>query len=250
MVDSQRKLAGRVRGNVRADLLRRRFGAGSGQPGRPGARQRPRDRSHGDGGRAHLGRPLQPRRDALDAHHRAASRRARPASTGSRSWQAPWLRRSLLLTVFPSAITDAANLGVPAVGGHGISTFNALMAEIIGTFFLVFVIYGVAVDKRGAFSILAGLPIGLTISIGVLARRRHLRRRVQPRPLVRPGARVGLVRQLLDLDPRTGHRRPARGLRLRPAAAQGHAGRVDAIPCGGTARCRSTTRRATAGTVA
>ena len=74
----------------------------------------------------------------------------------------------LLLTVFPSAITDAANLGVPAVGGHGVSTFNALMAEIIGTFFLVFVIYGVAVDKRGAFSILAGLPIGLTISIGVL----------------------------------------------------------------------------------
>ena len=58
---------------------------------------------------------------------------------------------------------------MPAVGGHGISTFNALMAEIVGTFFLVFVIYGVAVDKRGAFSILAGLPIGLTISIGVLA---------------------------------------------------------------------------------
>ena len=43
------------------------------------------------------------------------------------------------------------------------------MAEIVGTFFLVFVIYGVAVDKRGAFSILAGLPIGLTISISVLA---------------------------------------------------------------------------------
>ena len=39
----------------------------------------------------------------------------------------------------------------------------------MGTFFLVFVIYGVAVDKRGAFGILAGLPIGLIISIGVLA---------------------------------------------------------------------------------
>ena len=53
--------------------------------------------------------------------------------------------------------------------GLGFSTGNALVAEIVGTFFLVFVIYGVAVDKRGAFSILAGLPIGLTISIGVLA---------------------------------------------------------------------------------
>jgi MIP family channel proteins len=75
----------------------------------------------------------------------------------------------VLLAIFPSVITDAANLGVPAVGGHGISTGNALVAEIVGTFFLVFVIYGVAVDKRGAFPILAGLPIGLIISIGVLA---------------------------------------------------------------------------------
>ena len=75
----------------------------------------------------------------------------------------------VLLAIFPSAVTDAINLGVPAVGGHGISTGNALVAEIVGTFFLVFVIYGVAVDKRGAFSILAGLPIGLIISIGVLA---------------------------------------------------------------------------------
>jgi MIP family channel proteins len=75
----------------------------------------------------------------------------------------------VLLAVFPSSLTDALNFGVPAVGGHLFSTGNALAAEIVGTFFLVFVIYAVAVDKRGAFSILAGLPIGLTISIGVLA---------------------------------------------------------------------------------
>ena len=74
----------------------------------------------------------------------------------------------VLLAIFPSAVTDAAKLGVPTVG-IGFSTGNALVAEIVGTFFLVFVIYGVAVDKRGAFSILAGLPIGLAISIGVLA---------------------------------------------------------------------------------
>jgi MIP family channel proteins len=75
----------------------------------------------------------------------------------------------VLLAIFPSVVTDLRNLGTPAVAGHGFSTGNALVAEIVGTFFLVFVIYGVAVDKRGAFSILAGLPIGLTISIGVLA---------------------------------------------------------------------------------
>jgi MIP family channel proteins len=74
----------------------------------------------------------------------------------------------VLLAIFPSSVTDLRKLGVPTVG-HGFSTGNALVAEIVGTFFLVFVIYGVAVDKRGAFSILAGLPIGLMISIGVLA---------------------------------------------------------------------------------
>jgi aquaporin TIP len=70
----------------------------------------------------------------------------------------------VLLAIYP----HSGSLGSPAVG-DGFSTGNALVAEIVGTFFLVFVIYGVAVDKRGAFSILAGLPIGLTISIGVLA---------------------------------------------------------------------------------
>jgi MIP family channel proteins len=70
----------------------------------------------------------------------------------------------VLLAIYP----HHGSLGSPAVGDT-FSSGNALVAEIVGTFFLVFVIYGVAVDKRGAFSILAGLPIGLTISIGVLA---------------------------------------------------------------------------------
>ena len=79
MVDSQRKLAAEFVGTFALIF----FGAGSalrgGRPGRPGTRERPRDRPHGDGGRAHLRRALQPRRDALDARHRAASRPARPA---------------------------------------------------------------------------------------------------------------------------------------------------------------------------
>jgi len=70
----------------------------------------------------------------------------------------------VLVAIYP----HTGSLGTPSVGS-GFSVGNALVAEIVTTFFLVFVIYGVAVDKRGAFKILAGLPIGLTISISVLA---------------------------------------------------------------------------------
>ena len=44
---------------------------------------------------------------------------------------------------------------------------NALIIEAIGTFFLMYVVYGVAVDKRGAGAI-APLAIGLTITIDIL----------------------------------------------------------------------------------
>ena len=63
---------------------------------------------------------------------------------------------------------DAGWLGTPGVGST-FDTKNALIAEIVATFFLVFVIFGVAVDKRGAFKTLAGLPIGLMITIDVFA---------------------------------------------------------------------------------
>ena len=73
----------------------------------------------------------------------------------------------VLLATFPDAMRDAVNLGVPAVGG-GYSTGNALVAEIVATFFLLFVIFGVAVDQRSAKG-LGGLVIGLTISMGIFA---------------------------------------------------------------------------------
>ena len=74
--------------------------------------------------------------------------------------------------------------------------------------------------------ILAGLPIGLTISIGVLAVGGISGAALQPGALVRPGTRLGHVRQLLGLDPRAGDRRRPGGPRLRPHPAQGHARRV------------------------
>lgn len=72
-----------------------------------------------------------------------------------------------VLAAFPDSMRDAVNLGVPAVG-NGYSTGNALVAEIVATFFLVFVIFGVAVDQRSAKAI-GGLAIGLTITMDIFA---------------------------------------------------------------------------------
>jgi len=70
-----------------------------------------------------------------------------------------------LKAVFPAAMVSTVNLGTPSVGS-GISTFAALLAEIIMTFFLMYSVFGVAVDLRGARAI-AGLVIGLTITMDI-----------------------------------------------------------------------------------
>lgn len=72
-----------------------------------------------------------------------------------------------LVAIFPESTVDAVNLGVPQVG----SIFEpsaALLAEVILTFFLMYVIFGAAVDQRSDKSI-AALAIGLTISIDIFA---------------------------------------------------------------------------------
>jgi aquaporin Z len=63
--------------------------------------------------------------------------------------------------------TAGVNLGLPALG-PGITTTGAFLMEIVLTFFLVFVIFGVAVDPRTP-RIVSGLVIGLTISMDILA---------------------------------------------------------------------------------
>ena len=57
------------------------------------------------------------------------------------------------------------NLGTPAVG-LGVGTAAAVLAEIIMTFFLMYSVFGVAIDQRGAKAI-AGLVIGLTITMDI-----------------------------------------------------------------------------------
>ncbi|MEA2512571.1 MAG: aquaporin [Thermomicrobiales bacterium] len=63
---------------------------------------------------------------------------------------------------------DGVNLGVPAVGANH-SVWNALGMEFILTFFLMFVVFGVAIDNRTGGRAVAALAIGLTITMDVLA---------------------------------------------------------------------------------
>ena len=62
---------------------------------------------------------------------------------------------------------NAVDLGVPAVGAN-FSAGNALVMEIVLTFFLVLVIFGAAVDTRTPKAV-SGLLIGLTITMDILA---------------------------------------------------------------------------------
>ncbi len=73
----------------------------------------------------------------------------------------------LLRELLPSAETEAVSLGVPALG-HGVDAGAGVVLEGILTFLLVTVVFGTAVDPKGAFRSIAALAIGLTITIDIL----------------------------------------------------------------------------------
>ena len=70
-----------------------------------------------------------------------------------------------LNAVFP----NEANLdaGVPVLN-DAVDPAPGVLAEAILTFFLVWVIFATAADPRGAFKSIAGLAIGLTITVDIL----------------------------------------------------------------------------------
>jgi MIP family channel proteins len=98
------------------------------------------------------------------------TRRIKPALAGV-YWVAQFggaaLAALLVRELLPRATTEAVNLGVPALG-HGVDASSGFLLEAVLTFFLVLVVFGAAVDTRGPFNAVAGLAIGLTISIDVL----------------------------------------------------------------------------------
>ena len=73
----------------------------------------------------------------------------------------------LLWWIYPNAVADEASLGVPALGTE-VSGGVGFVVEAILTFFLVWVIFATAADPRGSFKSIAGLAIGLTITLDIL----------------------------------------------------------------------------------
>ena len=72
---------------------------------------------------------------------------------------------SLLKLAIPLDTLQAVNLGTPSLG-EGETPFMGLILESILTFFLVFVVFGTAVDFRAPK--VGGLFIGLTVALDIL----------------------------------------------------------------------------------
>lgn len=74
---------------------------------------------------------------------------------------------ALIKLAMPETVLGAVGMGTPAVNTQaGVTTAMALVTEIILTFFLVFVVYGTAIDRRAPK--VGGLFIGLTITLDIL----------------------------------------------------------------------------------
>jgi aquaporin TIP len=73
---------------------------------------------------------------------------------------------ALLRWFFEPRTRQLTNLGAPGLGG-GVDHWQALVIEGILTFFLVWVVFATAVDPGGTFKSIAGLAIGLTITLDI-----------------------------------------------------------------------------------
>ena len=69
--------------------------------------------------------------------------------------------------LFPGTSAEGTGYGAPAID-PGISAGEALVFEALLTFFLVWVVFASAADIRGTFKAIAGLAIGLTITVDIL----------------------------------------------------------------------------------
>jgi len=63
-------------------------------------------------------------------------------------------------------VRQLTNLGAPGIGG-GVDHWQGLVIELILTFFLVWVVFATAVDPGGTFKSIAGLAIGLVITLDI-----------------------------------------------------------------------------------
>ena len=75
---------------------------------------------------------------------------------------------ALLLRYVVGGAFDAGGAGAPALA-PGLAVGKGIVLEAILTFFLVFVVFGTAVDDKGPWNKTAGFTIGLTIAFDILA---------------------------------------------------------------------------------
>lgn len=74
----------------------------------------------------------------------------------------------LLKALIPAELFDAGGGGAPALA-PAITVGKGILIEAVLTFFLVFAVFGTAVDERGPFKMTAGLTIGLVIAFDIMA---------------------------------------------------------------------------------
>jgi aquaporin Z len=73
----------------------------------------------------------------------------------------------MLRGVFDHEFVEQSNLGAPGLAG-GTSAGEGFLLEMVLTFLLVLVVFATAVDPRGAFKLVGGFAIGLTIAADIL----------------------------------------------------------------------------------
>ena len=71
-----------------------------------------------------------------------------------------------LKALYPAAVVAATRLGGQSISAD-VNLLQAIVLEAIATFFLVFVVFGTAVDPRAPK--VGGFAIGLTVTAGILA---------------------------------------------------------------------------------
>jgi MIP family channel proteins len=76
------------------------------------------------------------------------------------------LAAALLNWFYSDAVRSAAKLGAPGLG-TGVTVWRGFVIEAVLTFILVVVVFASAVDPGGTFKAIAGLAIGLTITLDI-----------------------------------------------------------------------------------
>lgn len=76
----------------------------------------------------------------------------------------------LLRLIIPEAIWRETSLGATLINTdiQGFTSYRGVFLEAVITFLLVFTVFATAVDDRGAFGKIAGLPIGFVLAAGIL----------------------------------------------------------------------------------